>query len=64
MADIKINDIQFTSNKNGSDLFIDSEGFMKDLSDDELTANYGGLRATCNSSYACSGRPIKTCTPN
>jgi hypothetical protein len=32
MADIKIEDIQFT----GNDFFSDSETFMNDLSDDEM----------------------------
>ena len=37
MADIKIEDIQFT----GNDFFSDSETFMNDLSDDEMVIQEG-----------------------
>lgn len=48
MADIKIEDIQFT----GNDFFSDSETFMNDLSDDEMGIQ-GGLAAWSMTSNGC-----------
>lgn len=39
MANIKVRDLTSIT---GSDLFNDSESFMRELSDDELTAQVGG----------------------
>ena len=43
MANITISNLHF----DGSDLFLDSEGFMNDLSEDELITNYGGSTGLC-----------------
>lgn len=39
MSNIKVNDLKPT----GADLFTDSEGFMDELSNDELEQTMGGL---------------------
>lgn len=41
MANIKINDIKPA----GAELFADSEGFLNELKDDELSNILGGLQA-------------------
>lgn len=46
MADIKIEDIQFT----GNDFFSDSESFMTDLSDDEMGIQAGMMMMDVQSS--------------
>ncbi|MGK7943528.1 MAG: hypothetical protein AB4058_03580 [Microcystaceae cyanobacterium] len=42
MANIKVNEL----NPAGSQLFSDSENFLKDLKDDELISLYGGSNWT------------------
>lgn len=43
MANITISNLHL----NGSDLFMDSEGFMMDLVDNELTLTHGGSSTVC-----------------
>ncbi|BAY10902.1 hypothetical protein [Calothrix sp. NIES-2098] len=48
MADIKINDIKL----NVAELFLDSESFLNELSNDELNLR-GGMQIASTKSYYC-----------
>ena len=51
MANIAIYDLDTS----GLDLFMDSEGFMSELTEDELTATNGGFTTSVTSSGVCVG---------
>ncbi|WP_138499837.1 hypothetical protein [Nostoc sp. PA-18-2419] len=51
MATIKIFDLHPA----GSELFLDSESYLNDLTDDELNSTQGGLSPLTISSWWCAG---------